>query len=127
MHHVTLYRARANDGNFDHEVVVTAWLQSRQHRHLCARFNLEDTHRVSITNHVVNKRVFGRHGGQAVVPSVVLPDQVKAAPNGGQHTKTQYVHFQKAEIFEVILFPLDHRAICHRSILNRHQGRQRPV
>ena len=42
-------------------------------------------------------------------------------------TKTQDIHFQETEIFQIILFPLNHRALRHRCILDRHQGRQWPV
>ena len=127
MHHVALYRTRTNDRDFDDEIVIAARFQPRQHRHLCTRFDLKDTHRVAIADHVVDDRVLGRHRCERVFPPVVFPDQVKAPAYGRQHAEAQHIHFEKAEIFKVILLPLNDRAIFHRGVFNRHQLRQRPV
>ena len=59
MHHIPLDRPRSNDGDFDHEVVEIPRAQTRQHRHLRARFDLKDPDGVGVADHVVDERVFG--------------------------------------------------------------------
>ena len=54
MHHVALNRARTNDGDLHDDVVKTPRSQTRQGRHLCARFNLKKSHRIGFAQHVVD-------------------------------------------------------------------------
>ena len=58
MHHVTLDGTWTHDGDFDHEVVERTRLEPWQHRHLRARFDLKDTHRIGLTDHVVGRTIF---------------------------------------------------------------------
>ena len=64
MHHVTLYGSGTDNGNLDHQIVVVAWFQARQHGHLRPGFNLEYTNGVRLLDHVVHRRIFRRDVGQ---------------------------------------------------------------
>ena len=55
----------------------------------------------------------------------MLAEQCKAATDGRQHAECQHVHFQNAELVQVILVPLDDRAVGHRGVLDGHQPAQR--
>ena len=46
MHHVALDRTRTHDRDLDDEVIEFLRLQTRQHRHLCAAFDLEHADRI---------------------------------------------------------------------------------
>jgi hypothetical protein len=48
-------------------------------------------------------------------------DEIEAAPDGRQHPETQHVHLEQAERVEIVLVPLDDRAVLHRRVLDRHQ------
>ncbi len=123
VHHVALDRARANDRDLDDEVVVAARFEPRQHRHLRARFDLEYAHRVAITDHVVHAWILGRYRRERVFPAIVVFNQVEAAAYRRQHAEAQDIHFKKPEILEIVLLPLDDRAILHCGILDRNQPR----
>ena len=81
MHHIALDRTWANDGNFDNEVVVTARPQPRQHGHLGPRLDLKNPHCVAPADHVVDQRVFSRHGGQGEFATIEVAQQVETAPD----------------------------------------------
>ena len=127
VHHVSLYGARADNRHFNDKIVITTRLESRQHRHLCARLDLEHTHRVAVADHVVHFRVFRRHRRQRVLPAVVFPDQIEASPDCCQHAETQHVDFQQPQVLEVIFLPLNDGTIFHRRVFDRYQFRQRSV
>src|SRR6202011_4087063 len=58
MDHVTLDGSGAYNGNLDNEVVITLRFQARQHRHLCARLDLEHPDSVGAGHHPVNSLIF---------------------------------------------------------------------
>ena len=64
MHHVALNRPRADDRDLDHKVIEAAGLEARQHRHLRAAFDLEHADRIRPAQHLVDIRIFRRHGRQ---------------------------------------------------------------
>ena len=121
MNHVTLDRTRPNDRDFDHQVIPTTRLEARQHAHLTAAFDLKNTNRIGSTNHVVNPRVVLRDIGQRTSPSPMLLNHVKTFSDRRQHSQTQTIDFEQTKLFQVVLVPLDHRPIVHRSVLDRHQ------
>ena len=127
MHHVALYRTRPNNCNLDDEIVITTWPQARQHRHLCAGFDLEHTHRLALADHVIDARVLGRHGRKREFPTTEFAYEFEAAPNRRQHAQAKYVDLKQSKILKVDLLPLDDRAIRHRRILNRHEIGERPI
>ncbi|MDR9160943.1 hypothetical protein FEP45_06023 [Burkholderia multivorans] len=129
MHGAALNRPRPHDRYLDHEVVVFARLQARQHRHLRARLDLEHADRVGAADHVVGVVVVARN----VVEPERLPVRLQAAPRGDhvecamqrrQHPEREHVDLQQAERFEIVLVPLDHAPPVHRGILDRHEPRE---
>ena len=60
MHHLPDDRTRADDRDFDDEVVETFGLETRERRHLRARLDLEDANRVGFLQHPVDRRIVGR-------------------------------------------------------------------
>ncbi len=121
MHHISLDRPGADDGHLDHEVVVIQGLQARQHRHLRARLDLEHAHGVAAADHRVHGRILGRHVREREPRAAELLDHDEGAADGGQHAEPEHVHLEEAERVEVVLVPLDDRAILHCRVLNRHQ------
>ena len=74
--HFALNGTGSHNRDFDHKIVKLAWAKTWQHRHLCTRFNLEDTDRVGGAHHVIDNRIFARdlvhlHGLRTTWRSVV--------------------------------------------------------
>ena len=57
MHHLPDDGAGPDDGHLHDDVVEAGGLQTRQRRHLRARFDLEDADRVGFLQHLVNGRI----------------------------------------------------------------------
>ena len=55
MHHVALDRPRPHDRDLDDEIVEAARLQSRQHRHLRAAFDLKHADEIGARQHLVDR------------------------------------------------------------------------
>ena len=66
VHHVALDRAGADDRHLDDEVVEAARPHPGQEAHLGAGLDLEDPERIGAAEHVVDRRVLGREGGERV-------------------------------------------------------------
>ncbi|MNC13673.1 hypothetical protein D3C75_614260 [compost metagenome] len=121
MDHVALNRPRAHDRDFDYQVIEGGGLEPRQHGHLGAGFDLEHAHGLGTADHRVGGRVFGGDGRQGQVPATVALQQVEATAQGAEHAQRQHVDLEQADHVQVVLVPLDHRALRHRGILHRHQ------
>ena len=124
VHHIALDRPRADDRHFDHQIIVTARLEARQHVHLGPAFNLENTDRVGLAQHVVGRRILARHTGQAEPLAVVRIHQIEAFANAGQHAEGQDVDLENPEGVEIVLVPFNDRAVGHRRIADRHDLRE---
>ena len=124
MHHAALDRPRAHDRDFDHEVVKAARLQARQHAHLRTRFDLEYPHRVGPADHGVDGRVFRRNIFDAHCAVFKRVEHIQRTADRGQHAERQHIHFQQPEGIQIIFVPLDHGALWHGGVFNRHQLRQ---
>ncbi len=127
MHHVPLNRPRADDGHLDHQVVITARLQPRQHAHLRAALDLEHPHRVGLADHVVNPLISLWHIGQRECAPMMLFHQLETFADCRQHAERQAIDFEDAELVEIVLVPLDHRPPCHGGVFDRHELAQRRV
>ena len=115
MDHVALDGAWPHDGHLDHKVIEAARLQARQHRHLRAALDLEHADRIGPTQHVVDFRILGGHGGQRQRLAVVAVDQVEGLADAGEHAQRQHVHLEHAKSVDVVLVPLDVGAVRHRA------------
>src|SRR5215217_3682774 len=116
MHHVTLDRARADDGDLDDQVVEFGRFEPRQHRHLRPAFDLEYADRVGAVCHLIGTLVLLRDGGKSQVHAVVLAEQVEASADAAQHAESKHIDFEDAQLVQVILVPLDDGSIFHRRI-----------
>ncbi len=124
MHHATLYRPGPHNRHFNHQIVKFPRLQSRQHRHLRARFNLEYTYRIGPANHLVGHRVFTWHILHRKRFAAPHADEIERAPYRRQHAERQHVNLEQTHGVEIILVPLNDVAVHHGCIFNRHQARQ---
>ena len=97
MHHISLNRARSHNCYLNHQIIITARLQARQHTHLGPRLDLEYTDGICLTHHVVNFRVFRRdllHGESFFT---VAAYQAQTFLHRGQHAQRQHVDLQQAQ------------------------------
>ena len=86
MHHVSLDRPRADNSDLNDQIIKAARPQAGQHGHLCTRFDLKDAYRIGIADHLVNPRVFCRHGRHSHRNAPMLLQEIKRAVNRTQHT-----------------------------------------
>ena len=121
MHHAALDRAGPHDRHFDHQVVVAARLQARQHAHLRAALDLERAHRVGLADHVVGGRATVGHVLHLEAAPELGADVFERAADRAQHADGEDVDLQQAERVEVVLVPLDHAAVFHARVFHRHQ------
>ena len=122
VHHVALYGPGAHDGDLDHQVVETLGLQARQHGHLGPGLDLEYADGVGGLQHAVGGPVLPGNIIDSLDGWLVAVHQLQALADGGQHAQGQYVHLQQAQGLDVLLVPLDYRALGHSGVLHRYQG-----
>ena len=132
MHHAALDRARAHDGDFDHQVVVVSRFEAGQHGHLRARFDLEHADAVRFAKHVVHRLAFlavfvGEDVGHGKGAAVAAVDQVQREMDSSEHAQRQHIDFKQAEFIEVVFVPLDDGAVFHGGVLGGDQLRQQPA
>ncbi len=118
MHHVALDGPRAHDRHLDDEVVEAARPHPGQEVHLGAGFHLEDAQRIGGAEHVVDRGVLGREGGERVAGAVVGGDQVEGLADAGEHAEGEDVDLEDAERVDVVLVPADDGAVLHRGVLD---------
>ena len=127
MHHAALYRPRPHDRDFDDEIVEGLWLETRQHRLLRARFDLKHAYRVGMLDHLVDVRIFRRNVLHSYFASIALRDHRERAADRGEHAERQTIHLEQSERVEVVLVPLDYRALRHRRVFDRHHSLEQPA
>ena len=127
VHHVALDRPRPDDRHLDDEVVERLGLEARQHRHLCPALDLEHADRVRVAEHGVDQRVAIRDAVHvaAEIGAVVHPQEIEGAADARQHAECQEIDLEHPKRVEIVLVPLDHGAIRHGGVLDRHQLAQR--
>ena len=127
VHHAALNRAGPHDGYLHYQVVKAAGLQARQHAHLRAALNLEYPHGVGLADHGVGGGVFGGNVLDAHRRAAPLADELQAAANGAEHAQGQHVHLEQTHCVQVVLVPLDDRAVRHGRVFYRHQAGERAL
>ena len=113
-----------DEGHFNNEVVEAARLHARQGRHLRARLNLKETHRVGLTEKVVDRRLL-RQGAEVNLHATRLGNHVHRAMQGLEHAETEEVELHQSNRRTVIFVPLQHRAAGGAGPLHRadlHNG-----
>ena len=114
MDHVPLNRAWADDGNLNDQVVEDLRLQARQHVHLRAAFHLENAQAVTAREHGVGGRVRSGNFGE-----VADSQKREGLLDAGQHAKCQDVDLHDPKRIDIVLVPLDERAVRHGGVADR--------
>ena len=127
MDHAPLDGPRTHDGDFDDEVVPAAGAETREHRHLGAALDLEDTDGIGRAKHVVDGVVALWNVGQCEHSAKVMSDEVIAAPNTREHAESENVDLDESDGLDVVFVPLQHGAIDHRGGRDRAQVDERTV
>ena len=122
MHHAALDGPGPDDGHLDYQVVKALGLQARQHRHLGPALDLEDAHGVRLPDHGVGDRALGRHVLHADRAAALVGDEVQGAVDRAEHAQRQDVDLDETKRIEVVLVPLDDRAVLHGGVFHRHQA-----
>ena len=120
MNHVALDRARADDGDLDHEIVELPRFQPRQHVHLRPALHLEGAQTVPLAEHVIDRRILLWHAGKIVADAVMGIDQVEGLFHTGEHAERQHIHLQDAELVDIVLVPFDEAAVGHGAVADGH-------
>jgi hypothetical protein len=120
MDHPALDRARPDDRHLDHEVVEARGFEARQHRLLRARFDLEHADGVGALAHRVDLGVLGRDVLHREPVAPVARHHLQRAPYRRQHPEREAVDLEQPEGVEIVLVPLQDRAVGHRGVLDRH-------
>ena len=127
MHHPALDGPGPHDRHLDHQVVELLGLEPRQHAALRPALDLEHADRLGALDHLVGGLVLGRDVLDLEGTSLALADEVQRLADRRQHAQPQHVDLEQPDRVEVVLVPLDHRAVRHRRVLHRHHARQRPL
>src|SRR3546814_10243387 len=88
---VALDRTGPDDRDLDDEIVKSARLDVRQHRHLRPALDLEGAERVGRADHRIGARIFGRDRREIHRDALMLGEQIKAALNRGEHDEREAV------------------------------------
>ena len=72
--------------------------------------------------HLVDRRVLARHGGERVAAAVVALDQVEPLADGRQHAQRQHIDLEHAQRIDVVLVPFEEGAVLHGAVVDRHGG-----
>ena len=126
LHHAALDRARADDGDLDHQIVECLRLHARQEAHLRPALHLKHPDGVRPLQHLVGGRILLRHAGDGQSRAPVALDQLERLADAGEHAQPENVDLEDPERGDVVLVPLDDGAILHRRVLDRAQLVQPP-
>jgi hypothetical protein len=121
MDHLSLDRSGPNDRHFDHQVVIFARAQPREHGHLGPAFDLKDPDGVGPANHVIDLLVGLRQSAQTEPAAGMTADQFKALAQSGKHSQGEAIDLEDAQLVEIVLVPLDDGAAGHDGVFDRHQ------
>ncbi|MDR8761997.1 hypothetical protein FEP90_03694 [Burkholderia multivorans] len=124
MHRAALNRPRPHNRHLDHEVIEFARLQTRKHRHLSPRLDLENTHRVRTRDHVVSLGVFRRNVLHLKPLATTLRYEIKSAADRGQHAECEHVDLQQPQRLQIVLVPFNHATPGHRCVLHGNKPRE---
>ena len=123
MNHIALDRTRTDDRDFNHDIVKTFRLQSRQRRHLGATFDLENADGVGRLHHLKRFRVALRDVGE-IERAAAFATKLKRVLHYRHHAEPEEIDFHDAKILAIILIPLRHHPAWHRGIFQRHKRAQ---
>jgi hypothetical protein len=112
---------RADDGDLDDDVIKALRLHARQRGHLRSAFDLENAHGIGLLKHLVS--------GGVILWDLREIDGPTACGAGGErllddghHAEAEEIDLDDAEVFAVVLVPLDDDSPRHGGGLERDDG-----
>ncbi len=125
MHHATLNRSGTHDRDLDYEIVEIARLETRQHRLLGARLDLEYTDRVGAPDHRVDGGVLSRNVLHPQRRLALRRHHVERTVDCRKHPERQAIDLEQSDGVEVVLVPLNDGALGHCRVLDRDHPLER--
>ena len=116
VHHAALDRPGPHDRDLDDEVVEVRGLAGAAASTSARATRSGTRRRCRLLDHLVDRRVLGRDVLHRAA------DHRQRAADRGEHAQRQAVDLEQAHGVEVVLVPLDHRAVGHRRVLDRHHA-----
>src|SRR3546814_4172889 len=125
MDHVALDRTGPDDRDLDDEIVKSARLDVRQHRHLRPALDLEGAERVGRADHRIGARIFGRDRREIHRDALMLGEQIKAALHRGEHAEREAVRSEEHTSELQSLMRISYAVFClkKKKILQYHSKR----
>ena len=126
VHHATLNRAGAHDGNFDYQFIKPPRLQARQHAHLRTGFDLEYPHGIRTAHHFIDGGIIR---GDILQPhSLAVERHIgERLAQGGEHAKGENIHLHQFQVFDIFLVPLNNGAVVHGGVFDGYQLAERQL
>ena len=118
VHRPALDGAGTDEGDLDRELVELPRLEAREQPHLRAGLDLEHPDRVGAAEHVVDRGLLLRQGGQRPLLAGGLAHQVEAVPQGGEHPEPEQVELHQPHPGRGVFVPLDDGALLHPGVLD---------
>jgi hypothetical protein len=101
-----------NDGGFDHEIVKFFRLHARQRRLLGTALDLKKPDGVGALQHFENRRIILGNVREIDGTPAFFAEGERIF-DGGEHAEAEEVDFDEAEVFAIVLVPLDNDAAGH--------------
>src|SRR3546814_11963524 len=95
MDHVALDRTGPDDCALDDELVKSARLDVRQHRHLRPALDLEGAERVGRADHRIGARIFGPDRREIHRDAIMLGEQIITEYNSGELAERTAIDHQE--------------------------------
>lgn len=121
MNHISLNEAGPYDRHFNDELIKHPWLEPGQHGHLGAGFNLEDANSISLADHGVGARIFGRSALEREMLSLMVCQKIQPRFHAGQHVNYQNIDFYEFQDVDIVLVLFNNLALLHRRRLNGYK------
>ena len=150
MHHLPDDRPGPDDRHLHDDVVEAGGLETRQRRHLRARFDLKHADRVRLAQHAIDRRdrsaadardrrhddltqnsrnsqrIFSKECSASSAVSalivVLAVDQRERILNDRHHPEAEEIDFDDAHVGAVVLVPLHDDAAGHAGVFERDDG-----
>ena len=121
MHHIALDRARADDCHFNHYIVKTFRLHSRQGRHLRTALDLKNADRVGLLHDLKRGSVILWNMSK-IERAPALTAQFKRILHHRHHAQPEQIDLHDTKVFAIVLVPLRNNPSRHGRIFQRHKG-----
>ena len=120
MHHSAHDGPGPHDADLDHKVVKVSRLHPREHGHLRPALDLKGTQGIGPGDHLESLSVTGWDGGHGNLHVPVVLEEAETPVHLCESSQTQEIYFEKPQILQVLLVPLDNGTIGHAPVLDRN-------